>query len=130
MLGGPTQEDDVFVDLTTQYDGQGYSYEDTLKHELRHRGLRSERAARLNDVPEGARRTWRRVAGSGESLSECRTPRTPYIRAYTPVAEWARENIEELGYTDRQYLREPKRTGGEPFRRYDRRRAHAVRVHT
>jgi len=54
MLGGPTQGDDVFADLTTQYDGQGYSYEDTLKHELRHRGLRSERAARLNDVPETA----------------------------------------------------------------------------
>ena len=43
MLGGPTQEDDVFVDQTLQYDGQGHSYEDTLKHELRHRGLRSER---------------------------------------------------------------------------------------
>ncbi len=43
MLGGPTQEDDVFVDQTTQYDGQGYSYEDTLKHELRHRGVASER---------------------------------------------------------------------------------------
>ena len=43
MLGGPTQWDDVFADLTTQYDGQGHSYEDTLKHELRHRGLRSER---------------------------------------------------------------------------------------
>ena len=43
MLGGPTQEDDVFVDQTTQYDGQGYSYEDTLKHELRHRGRASER---------------------------------------------------------------------------------------
>ena len=43
MLGGPTQGDDVFADLTTQYDGQGYSYEDTLKHELRHRGRASER---------------------------------------------------------------------------------------
>jgi len=43
MLGGPTQGDDVFVDLMTQYDGQGYSYEDTLKHELRHRGRASER---------------------------------------------------------------------------------------
>ena len=43
MLGGPAQGDDVFVDLMTQYDGQGYSYEDTLKHELRHRGRASER---------------------------------------------------------------------------------------
>ena len=43
MLGGPNQGDDVFVDLMTQYDGQGYSYEDTLKHELRHRGRASER---------------------------------------------------------------------------------------
>ena len=43
IVGGPTQEDDVFVDQTTQYDGQGYSYEDTLKHELRHRGVASER---------------------------------------------------------------------------------------
>ena len=43
MLGGHTQGDDVFVDLMTQYDGQGYSYEDTLKHELRHRGRASER---------------------------------------------------------------------------------------
>ena len=39
MLGGPTQEDDVFVDLTTQYNKvEGHPYEDTLKHELRHRG--------------------------------------------------------------------------------------------
>ena len=43
IVGGPTQEDDVFVDQTLQYDGQGHSYEDILKHELRHRGLRSER---------------------------------------------------------------------------------------
>ena len=43
MLGGPTQGDDVLEDLTTQYDGQGHSYEDTLKHELRHRGVDSER---------------------------------------------------------------------------------------
>jgi hypothetical protein len=43
MLGGPTQGDDVFADLTMQYDGQGYSYEDVLKHELRHRGRASER---------------------------------------------------------------------------------------
>ncbi|MAO21230.1 MAG: hypothetical protein CMJ25_10810 [Phycisphaerae bacterium] len=44
MLGGPTQEDDVFADLTTQYNKiEGHPYEDTLKHELRHRGLASER---------------------------------------------------------------------------------------
>jgi hypothetical protein len=45
MLGGPPQEDDVFADLTTQYNKvEGNPYEDTLKLELRHRGLRSERA--------------------------------------------------------------------------------------
>jgi len=44
MLGGPPREDDVFVDQTTQYNKvEGNPYEDTLKHELRHRGLRSER---------------------------------------------------------------------------------------
>jgi len=43
IVGGPTQGDDVFVDQTLQYDGQGHSYEDTLKHELRHRGRASER---------------------------------------------------------------------------------------
>ena len=44
MLGGPTQEDDVFVDQTLQYNKvEGRPYENTLKHELRHRGLASER---------------------------------------------------------------------------------------
>mgnify|MGYP003151632511 CR=1 FL=1 len=44
MLGGPTQEDDIFADLTTQYNElEGEPYEDTLKHELRHRGFASER---------------------------------------------------------------------------------------
>ena len=44
MLGGPTQEDDVFVDQTTQYNKvEGRPYENTLKHELRHRGVASER---------------------------------------------------------------------------------------
>ena len=53
------QEDDVFVDQTLQYNKvEGRPYENTLKHELRHRGLASERAARLNDVPEGAGSTW------------------------------------------------------------------------
>ncbi len=44
MLGGPTREDDVFVDQTTQYNRvEGSPYEETLKHELRHRGVASER---------------------------------------------------------------------------------------
>jgi hypothetical protein len=44
MLGGPTQEDDVFVDQTLQYNKvEGRPYENTLKHELRHRGVASER---------------------------------------------------------------------------------------
>ena len=44
IVGGPPQGDDVFADLTTQYNKiEGHPYEDTLKHELRHRGLRSER---------------------------------------------------------------------------------------
>ncbi len=58
MLGGSTQEDDVFVDQTTQYNKvEGYPYENTLKHELRHRGVASERVQdylsqkREEDVP-------------------------------------------------------------------------------
>ena len=44
IVGGPTQEDDVFVDQTLQYNKvEGRPYENTLKHELRHRGLASER---------------------------------------------------------------------------------------
>jgi len=44
IVGGPTQEDDIFVDQTLQYNKvEGRPYEDTLKHELRHRGLASER---------------------------------------------------------------------------------------
>jgi hypothetical protein len=44
IVGGPTQEDDVFVDQTLQYNKvEGRPYENTLKHELRHRGVASER---------------------------------------------------------------------------------------
>lgn len=44
MLGGPPQGDDVFVDQTTQYNKvKGRPYENTVKHELRHRGVASER---------------------------------------------------------------------------------------
>ena len=63
-------------------------------------GVTSERATRLNDVPEGAgvrggkqsqnRRKWLRNVG---------TPRTPYIRTYTAVAV-GRKNIEELGLAE------------------------------
>ena len=58
MLGGPPQEDDVIADLTTQYNKrEGRPYENTLKHELRHRGVASERVQdylsqkREEDVP-------------------------------------------------------------------------------
>ena len=129
MLGGPTQEDDVFVDLTTQYNKvEGYPYEDTLKHELRHRGLLSERATRLNDVPEGAGVLSEEVAKKKKS-KECRTPRTPYIRAYTPVASRRRKH-RRVGVFGKTVPERPKRTGGEPFRRYDRRTTYAVRVLT
>ena len=103
MLGGPTQGDDVFADLTTQYDGEGYSYEDTLKHELRHRGLRSERAARLNDVPEGASvigEEWRK-RGNLNDVERREHPIYELIRQLQ-VGE---KNIEELGYKDRVYLK-------------------------
>ena len=48
--------DDVLVDASLQYkDLEGYSYEDTLLHELRHRGLRSKRVKDILDkmVEEG-----------------------------------------------------------------------------
>jgi hypothetical protein len=96
MLGGPAQGDDVFADLTTQYDGQGHSYEDTLKHELRHRGLRSERAARLNELSE----EWKK-RGNLRDVERREHPIYELIRQLQ-VGE---KNIEELGYTDRQYLK-------------------------
>jgi hypothetical protein len=104
MLGGPPREDDVFADLTTQYNKvEGNPYEDTLKHELRHRGLRSERADRLNDVPEGA--------GVRSEESKKRKSLRDVERREHPIYELIRQlqagekNIEELGYTDRQYLK-------------------------
>ena len=105
MLGGPTQEDDIFADLTTQYNKvEGDPYEDTLKHELRHRGLRSERAARLNDVPEGA--------GVLSEESRKRKSLRDVERREHPIYELIRqlqvgeENIEELGFSEKQYLRD------------------------
>jgi hypothetical protein len=104
MLGGPIQEDDVFADLTTQYNKlEGLPYEDTLKHELRHRGLRSERAARLNDVPEGAGRLseeWKK-RGNLRDVERREHPIYELIRQLQ-VGE---KNIEELGYEDRVYLK-------------------------
>jgi hypothetical protein len=104
MLGGPPREDDVFVDQTTQYNRvEGSPYEDTLKHELRHRGLRSERAARLNDVPEGASvisEEWKK-RGNLRDVERREHPIYELIRQLQ-VGE---KNIEELGYTDRQYLK-------------------------
>ena len=56
IVGGPTQEDDVFVDQTLQYNKvEGRPYENTLKHELRHRGVASERGTRLS-IAEKRRR--------------------------------------------------------------------------
>lgn len=103
MLGGPTQEDDIFADLTTQYNKvEGNPYEDTLKHELRHRGLRSERAARLNDVPEGASvigEEWRK-RGNLNDVERREHPIYELIRQLQ-VGE---KNIEELGFSDREEL--------------------------
>jgi hypothetical protein len=104
MLGGPTQEDDVFVDQTLQYNKvEGRPYENTLKHELRHRGLASERAARLNDVPEGAGRLseeWKK-RGNLRDVERREHPIYELIRQLQ-VGE---KNIEELGYEDRVYLK-------------------------
>ena len=104
MLGGPTQEDDIFVDQTLQYNKvEGRPYENTLKHELRHRGLASERAARLNDVPEGASvigEEWKK-RGNLRDVERREHPIYELIRQLQ-VGE---KNIEELGYTDRQYLK-------------------------
>tara|TARA_R110000803_G_scaffold7607_2_gene24507 strand:- start:1044 stop:1847 length:804 start_codon:yes stop_codon:yes gene_type:complete len=103
MVGGPTQEDDVFADLTTQYDGQGYSYEDTLKHELRHRGLRSERVSSLEDVPEGASvigEEWRK-RGNLNDVERREHPIYELIRQL----QMGEKNIEELGFSDREELK-------------------------
>jgi hypothetical protein len=105
MLGGPPQEDDVFADLTTQYNKvEGHPYEDTLKHELRHRGLRSERVSSLEDVPEGA-------SVIGEESQKRKSLRDVERREH-PIYELIRqlqvgeENIEELGFSEKQYLRD------------------------
>ena len=88
MVGGPTQEDDVFVDQTLQYNKvEGRPYENTLKHELRHRGLASERAAR-------ERKSLRDVERREHPIYE--------LIRQLQVGE---KNVEELGYTDRQYLK-------------------------
>jgi hypothetical protein len=104
IVGGPTQEDDVFVDQTLQYNKvEGNPYEDVLKHELRHRGLSSERAARLNDVPEGAGRLseeWKK-RGNLRDVERREHPIYELIRQLQ-VGE---ENIEELGFSEKQYLR-------------------------
>ena len=104
IVGGPTQEDDVFVDQTLQYNKvEGRPYENTLKHELRHRGLASERAARLNDVPEGASvigEEWRK-RGNLNDVERREHPIYELIRQLQ-VGE---KNIEELGYKDRVYLK-------------------------
>jgi len=104
MLGGPPQEDDVFADLTTQYNEvEGHPYEDTLKHELRHRGLRSERATMLNDVPEGA--------GVGSTAARKRKSLRNVERREHPIYEIIRQlqvgekNIEELGFSERDGLK-------------------------
>jgi hypothetical protein len=104
IVGGPTQEDDVFVDQTLQYNKvEGRPYENTLKHELRHRGLASERAARLNDVPEGASvigEEWKK-RGNLRDVERREHPIYELIRQLQ-VGE---KNIEELGYEDRVYLK-------------------------
>lgn len=104
MLGGPTQEDDIFADLTTQYNEvEGHPYEDTLKHELRHRGLRSERATMLNDVPEGA--------GVGSTAGRKRKSLRKVERREHPIYEIIRQlqvgekDIEELGFSERDRLK-------------------------
>lgn len=105
MLGGPTQEDDVFVDLTTQYNKvEGYPYEDTLKHELRHRGLLSERATRLNDVPEGAG-VLSEESQKRKSLRNVERREHP-IYGLIRQLQVGEENIEELGFSEKQYLRD------------------------
>ena len=104
IVGGPTQEDDVFVDQTLQYNKvEGRPYENTLKHELRHRGLASERAARLNDVPEGAGRLseeWKK-RGNLRDVERREHPIYELIRQL----QMGEKNIEELGYKDRVYLK-------------------------
>lgn len=106
ILGGPTQEDDVFVDQTLQstHPVEGYPYEDTLKHELRHRGLASERVARLNDVPEGAG-VLSEEARKRKSLRDVKRREHPIYEIIRQL-QVGEVNIEELGFSEKQFLRD------------------------
>ena len=99
MLGGPTQGDDVFADLTTQYDGEGYSYEDTLKHELRHRGLRSER------VQDHLKQTDFAFTGKGEhKIYELIRQLQMGERSPDDLYSWEKRDLQRFGDLEAELL--------------------------
>ena len=100
MLGGPPQEDDVFADLTTQYNKvEGHPYEDTLKHELRHRGLRSER------VQDHLKQTDFAFTGEGEhKIYELIRQLQMGERSPDDLYSWEKRDLQRFGDLEAELL--------------------------
>jgi len=100
MVGGPTREDDVFVDLTTQYNKvEGHPYEDTLKHELRHRGLRSER------VQDHLKQTDFAFTGEGEhKIYELIRQLQMGERSPDDLYSWEKRDLQRFGDLEAELL--------------------------
>ncbi len=104
MVGGPTQEDDVFVDQTLQYNKvEGRPYENTLKHELRHRGLASERVQDYLKQRETGKKD--PTVGKGEHrIYELIRQLQTGERSPDDLYSWEKRNLRQFGDLEAEIL--------------------------